>query len=180
MEVLAKWPVDSYHCMITMRVLAGLRVELLAGDIIEMSSETPLHYTVARRGSKYIEELLAGRAEVRLNGPITLPESESAPDVAVVRSPESTYLTRHPNADDIFWLIEIATANFKLDVDTKSAIYAAADIQEYWILDLSDRKLVVLRSPIHGTYTKQLILSEGNIYPLPFPDTPVVVRQLFP
>ena len=53
-----------------------MAVAILAGEIVEMSPETPIHYNTAKRGAKYLEELLVGKADVRFNGPITLPDSE--------------------------------------------------------------------------------------------------------
>jgi hypothetical protein len=57
---------------------------LLFGEIVEMSPETPIHYSTAKRGTKYLEELLFnGKADVRFNGPITLSNSEPEPDIAL-------------------------------------------------------------------------------------------------
>ena len=71
MKTLAKWSVDDYHRMVEAGILRGRHVELLAGEIVEMSPETPIHYTTAKLGAKYLEELLPGKADVRFNGPIT-------------------------------------------------------------------------------------------------------------
>lgn len=70
MKTLAKWSVEDYHRMIESGILRDRQVELLAGEIVEMSPETPIHYNTARRGAKYLETLLVGKAEVRFNGPI--------------------------------------------------------------------------------------------------------------
>lgn len=77
MKTLAKWSVEDYHRMVEAGILCSRSVELLAGEIVEMSPETPIHYTTAKRGAKYLEELLLGKADVRFNGPITLADSES-------------------------------------------------------------------------------------------------------
>ena len=131
MNTSIKWSVDEYHRMIEAGILGDRRVELLAGDIIEMSPETPLHYTTAKQGTKYLESVLAGKADVRFNGPITLSTSEPEPDIAIVRLPESLYFDRHPTPDDIFWLIEVANTSLKTDRDLKAPIYVSEYIQEY-------------------------------------------------
>jgi Uma2 family endonuclease len=59
MTTLAKWSVEDYHRMVEAGILHGRHVELLAGEIVEMSPETPIHYTTAKRGAKYLEALLA-------------------------------------------------------------------------------------------------------------------------
>ena len=178
MKTLAKWSVNDYHRMIEAGILRDRRVELLAGEIIEMSPETPIHYSTAKRSTKYLEELLAGRADIRFNGPITLSDSEPEPDIAIVRLPESTYNDRHPRPDDIFWLIEVAKTSLKKDLDLKASIYATAEIQEYWVLDLSRKQMVVFQEPQNGQYVAQRVISKGAIAPLALPDIEVSVERL--
>jgi len=178
MKTLAKWSVDDYHRMIAAGILRDRRVELLAGEIVEMSPETPIHYNTTKRGAKYLEELLLGKADVRFNGPITLPNSEPEPDIAIVRLPESAYNDRHPGRDDIFWVVEVAKTSLKKDLDIKTSIYASAEIQEYWILDLSNRQMIVFREPQNGQYVTQQIISEGAIFPLAFPDIQIFAERL--
>ncbi|WP_427156999.1 Uma2 family endonuclease [Aliinostoc sp. HNIBRCY26] len=178
MKTLAKWSVDDYHRMIAAGILCDRRVELLAGEIVEMSPETPIHYNSAKRGAKYLEELLIGLADVRFNGPITLSDSEPEPDIAIVRSPESAYNERHPQPQDIFWVIEVAKTSLKKDLELKSAIYAHANIPEYWVLNLSTKQIIVFREPQNGHYTSVKTIAEGNITPLAFSDIQVSVARL--
>jgi len=178
MKTLAKWSVDDYHRMIEAGILCDRAVELLAGEIIEMSPETPIHYNTARRGAKYLEKLLAEKAEIRFNGPITLFDSEPEPDIAIVRLPESTYNQRHPEARDIFWLIEVAKTSLKKDLELKANIYAVAGIPEYWGLDLSAKRMIVFRSAENGKYATKQIVTEGAIAPLAFPDIQIEIERL--
>lgn len=179
MKTLAKWSLDDYHDMIEAGILCDRKVELLAGEIVEMSPETPIHYNTAKRGAKYLEELLAGIADVRFNGPITLADSEPEPDIAIVRLPETAYNNRHPESNDIFWVVEVAKTNLKKDLELKATIYATAGIPEYWILDLSARRMIVFREPENGQYITQQVISEGVIIPLAFPDIQIFVERLF-
>lgn len=178
MKTLAKWSVEEYHRMIEAGILHGRSVELLAGEIVEMSPETPIHYTTAKRGAKYLEELLSDKADVRFNGPITLADSEPEPDIAIVRLPESAYSDRHPNPQDIFWIIEVAKTSLKKDLEVKAAIYAMAAIQEYWVLDLSAKQVIVFRIPQADKYIEECIIAEGTITSLAFPDVLVSVKRL--
>jgi Uma2 family endonuclease len=178
MKTLAKWSVEEYHRMIEAGILHGRSVELLAGEIVEMSPETPIHYTTAKRGAKYLEELLSDKADVRFNGPITLADSEPEPDIAVVRLPESVYNDRHPNPQDIFWIVEVAKTSLKKDLEVKAAIYAMAAVQEYWVLDLSAKQMIVFRNPKADKYIEEYTVAEGMITPLAFPDVSVSVKRL--
>lgn len=178
MKTLAKWSVEEYHRMVEAGILHRRSVELLAGEVVEMSPETPIHYTTAKRGAKYLEELLSGKADVRFNGPITLADSEPEPDIAVVRLPESAYNDRHPNPQDIFWIVEVAKTSLKKDLEIKAAIYATAAIKEYWVLDLSAKQMFVFRDPQEGKYVEEYIIGEGTITSLAFTDISVSVKRL--
>ena len=178
MKTLAKWSVEDYHRMIEAGILRDRWVELLVGEIVEMSPETPLHYNTAKRGANYLAALLTGKADIRFNGPITLADSEPEPDIAIVRLPDSAYNDRHPAPQDIFWIVEVANTSLKKDLELKAAIYAAAAIQEYWILDLSARRIIVFRHPQAGQYTEEQSLASGTITPLAFSDISVSVNRL--
>ncbi|HLO47172.1 MAG TPA: Uma2 family endonuclease [Kamptonema sp.] len=178
MKTLAKWSVSDYHGMIEAGILRDRRVELLAGEICEMSPETPIHYNTTKRGAKYLEELLAGKADVRFNGPITLSDSEPEPDIAIVRSPESMYNDRHPQPQDIYWIVEVAKTSLKKDLELKATIYASAGIQEYWVLNLSTKQIIVFKYPENGEYTTEQKFEAGKIIPLAFPNILVSVERL--
>jgi Uma2 family endonuclease len=177
-KALAKWSISDYHRMVECGLLCDRRVELLRGDIVEISPESPIHYATAKHGSKYLETLLAGRADVRFNGPITLADSEPEPDIAVVRLPESAYFERHPLAADIYWIVEVAKSSLKTDRDIKADIYAIAGIPEYWLLDLVGQCLTVFRTPQAGRYTEEQSLQMGAIAPLAFPNIKISIERL--
>ncbi len=82
MKTLAKWSVDDYHRMVEAGIRRDRRVKLIADEIVEIGSVIPIHYTTARRGAKYLEQLLLGKADVRFTGSITLSDSEPEPDIA--------------------------------------------------------------------------------------------------
>jgi Uma2 family endonuclease len=179
MKTLAKWSLEDYHRMIEEGILRDRQVELLAGEIVEMSPETPIHYVTSKRGAKYLEELLKGKAEVRFNGLITLLDSEPEPDIAIVRLPESAYCDRHPAPEDIFWLVEVANSSLKKDLEIKTAIYAAAMIPEYWVLSLATQQITVFRNPQEGHYLEEWIVETATLTPLAFADVAVAVNRLF-
>lgn len=61
------------------------------------------------------------------------------------------------------------------------AIYAAAGVPEYWVVDLQHQKLVVFRAPGAGGYgSQQEIERTGAIAPLCAPDAAAIaVADLF-
>ena len=65
--------------MIASGIFGDRHLELLEGEIVEMSSESPLHYYQAQSNVDYLQLLLKHRDHVRFNGPITLLDSEPEP-----------------------------------------------------------------------------------------------------
>ncbi|MGD1859353.1 MAG: Uma2 family endonuclease [Leptolyngbyaceae cyanobacterium] len=179
MLTTAKWLVDDYHQMVAIGLLAGRRVELLGGDIVEMAPEGPEHAYLADNASKYLTRLLGDRAQVRDSKPITLaPDSEPEPDIAIVQPLGAVYRQRHPYSEDIFWLIEFAQSSLPKDLKPKRAIYATAGIPEYWIVNLQARRGVVLRDLAAGDYQSQQTIQSGTVAPQAFPDMAVSVARL--
>ncbi|MCY7334951.1 MAG: Uma2 family endonuclease [Chamaesiphon sp.] len=177
--ITAKWSLNDYHQMIESGLLAERSLELINGEIIEMSPEGIAHSFYCRGTAKYLRSLLGNRAEISEAHPITLPnDSEPEPDIAIVRTPDTLYQTRHPFPEDIFWLIEIAnTTLVKLGV--KRDLYAFAGIPEYWVMNLQTLELVVFRDLIDNEYRSEICLSSGTISSLAFPEIPIDISRLF-
>jgi len=179
MKILTKWAVEDYHQMIEAGILQNRAVELLAGEIVEMSPEKPSHTFYGEELADYLRVSLTGKALIREARPITLANSEPEPDIAVVKSPRERYRFCHPQPEDIFWLIEISDSTLAKDLQLKSTIYAAAGIEEYWILNLQKKQLIVFRSPQGREYLSQQIITQGTVSPLAFPEVEVSVERLF-
>jgi Uma2 family endonuclease len=175
----AKWSLDEYHQMINAGILSDRRVELLNGEIVEMSPEGPDHAYLGDAAGDYLESLLQGRAKVREGRPITLSDaSESEPDIAVVKPLGRVYRQRHPYPEDIFWLIEFSNSSLAKDLDAKRLIYATAGIAEYWVANLKTLELTIFRVPDQGDYQFQETLRGGMIQPLAFSDVDISVARL--
>jgi Uma2 family endonuclease len=175
----AKWTLDEYHRLIEGGFLDDKQVELLNGEIVEMSPEGIPHASLSSDASDYLRALLGDRAKVRDGKPITLPNaSEPEPDIAIVQLPGSIYRSHHPYPENIFWLIEFSNSSLAKDLQVKTKIYAAVGIQEYWVLNLREMKLMVFRSPSNAEYQSEQTLTQGSIYPLAFPDVAVSIERL--
>ncbi len=176
----AKFTLDDYHRMIDTGILDDRAVELLNGEIIEMAPEGEPHAYTNTEARDYLIALLGERAKIRDAKPISIPSSNSEPepDLAIVQPLGRAYREHHPYPDDIFWLIEFSDSSLKKDLDPKAKLYAAAGILEYWVVNLNAQQVVVFRNPVNGSYQSEQVLSQGNIFPLAFPDIAVSVRRL--
>ncbi|WP_008314809.1 Uma2 family endonuclease [Leptolyngbya sp. PCC 6406] len=176
----AKWSLDEYHQMIAANILAGRRVELLNGEIIEMAPEGPEHAQTSTDAADYLRGLLGARALIREAKPISLPDSNSEPepDIAIAHPRRELYRTRHPYPEDIFWLIEYANTSWVKDSEVKRPTYAQAGIPEYWIVNLKQRNVTILRQPEAGDYQQVTILAAGTLTPQAFPEIEISVQRL--
>lgn len=178
-KTLARWSVDDYHHMIEAGILAERHVELLSGEIVEMTPESPFHTVYEEGLANYLRTRLKDRAWIREAHPITLADSEPEPDIAVVRLPWFQYSQHHPFSEDIFWLIEISDSTLSKDLNEKQRIYAQAGILEYWVVDVKARRVIVFREPEGTRYRIQLEYTTGQIAPLAFPDVAVPIEKIF-
>ena len=178
--ITAKWNLDDYHQMIESGLLDDRSLELINGEIIQMSPEGIAHSFYCRGTAKYLRQVLGERAEISEAHPIMIPnDSEPEPDIAILRTPDTLYQHRHPLPADVFWLIEIANTTLVKDLGVKKDLYALAGIPEYWVMNLQTLKLVVFRDLHHDHYESELCLSSEMISPLAFPDLSIDVSRLF-
>lgn len=178
--VAIKWSVDDYHKMIATGLLDGRSVELIDGVIIQMVPEGIAHAYCCRSTAKYLRSILGDRAEISEALPISLPnDSEAEPDIAIVKTPDTLYRDRHPQPDDIFWLIEIANTTLVNDLGVKQELYAQAGISEYWVMNLQTSELKVFRDLSANEYRSKISLTSGTISPLAFPDLAIDLSRLF-
>jgi Uma2 family endonuclease len=177
------WTVDDYHRMIEAQILTSSdRVELLEGQILQMSPQQPPRAATTQRASDYLRNLLTGRATIRVQLPITLrPKSEPEPDVAVVRIDTDEYQESHPTPDDIFLIVEVADTTLYTDGKQKAPAYAKAGIADYWVLNVNKRQVHVFREPDGENYRQAILLNEEDTLSLvAFPEIEVSINQLFP
>ncbi len=177
---IAKWTLDDYHHMIESGLLDGRSVELLNGEIVEMSPEGEAHAYFSHEAAKYLGQLLGEQADIRQGKPITIPSSHSEPepDIAVVQLLGREYLQHHPYPDHIYWLIEFAYTSLSKDLEDKRQAYALANIQEYWVANLQEQQLIIFRHPLHGDYQTTTTVHTGVVSPSAFPAIRISVQRL--
>ncbi|MEA5533826.1 Uma2 family endonuclease [Crocosphaera sp. XPORK-15E] len=177
-SIIYKWSIDEWHKLVDSGVLEGKPVELLEGDIIEMSPEGIDHSYTNQSVSDYLRDLLKGQAQVRDAHPITLDNSEPEPDIAIVRLPETIYRHHHPYPQDIYWLIEVSNKTLKKDLEQKIITYARNGIPEYWVIDLKNKKLIVHTELQNSRYSQITESKSGTITSQAFPHIEIDLEQL--
>jgi Uma2 family endonuclease len=173
---IAKFSVAEYHQLIETRMLDGRHVELIEGLITEISPEGPIHSNTIRRVAEWFREQLGHVILVSETHPITLATSEPEPDIAIVIRQD--YGDRHPNAQEILLLIEVAYSSVDQDLNEKKVVYANAGITDYWLVNLQAQDVVILRESTKDDYLSQQTLTTGTIAPLELPELMVPISML--
>ncbi len=142
-----RFSVAAYFGLVETGVLTERdRVELLEGVIVAMTPMNPPHAGSVTKVSRALLAAVGARASVRTRFPVILrPGSAPEPDVAVVAGCDDDYLDAHP--ESALLVIEVADSSLPQDRLSKSRIYAQAAIPEYWIVNLRDGVLEVMRDP---------------------------------
>src|SRR5262245_5860469 len=124
------------------------RVELIKGEIIEMSPIGRRHSAFATNLNQLLVVRLAGRALVSVQGPVALAEdTEPQPDLAVLRRRRVPYKEREAWAEDAGLLSEAADTSLSYARTTKRWLYAEAGMPESWVVDCTSEAVEVHRTP---------------------------------
>ncbi|MCB9744147.1 MAG: Uma2 family endonuclease [Alphaproteobacteria bacterium] len=154
-------------------------IELLDGELVEMSPDGVHHVNVVRRLTRLLTSAYPPEFGIQPQcslaaGRYDLPE----PDFAVVREeglPEDAL----PSAAHTVLIIEIAVTSQRRD-RWKAGLYARAGAPEYWILDVPARTLSVYKRPVEGEYTRVEVLREGDAVQAPELTEPWPLATLLP
>jgi Uma2 family endonuclease len=178
-----KWKlkVDDYYRMAD----AGIfreddRVELLDGEIYEMTPIGDGHAGTTNYLNAVLSRRLAERVVVAIQNPIRLSDySEPEPDITLLRLRADYYRTRKPRPDDVLLLIEVADSSIDYDQTTKLPRYATAGIVEVWIVNLGDDRVEVYRDPEGDGYATQKTFVRGDsVAPEALPDLVLRVDEI--
>src|SRR5438093_2757449 len=156
--------VDAYQRLAELGVLReDDRVELIAGQVVEMSPIGDRHASCVRRLSRLFNRTLIDVAVIDAQNPVVLSRHDAPqPDLTLLRPPADAY-PQHPRAGDILLLIEVADTTVAYDRDIKMPLYARAGIPEAWLVDLPADRIDVYRDPVGGQYATVRPVSRGDL-----------------
>jgi Uma2 family endonuclease len=177
-----RFSVDEYHRMGEAGIFSeDDRVELLAGAIVEMSPIGPLHAGTVNRLTALFSSRLGNRVIIGIQNPLLLrdEDSEPQPDVMLLHPRADCYTHAHPEAHDVYLVIEVADTSLEGDRDVKFPIYARAGVPEAWLLDVAAERLEVYWHPTPDGYRDVRLLQRGEpAVPQAFPDLALTVDDL--
>jgi Uma2 family endonuclease len=166
-------------------LLAGFRLELIDGDLIDKMGQDPPHaFTIrtmlALLARAFPLDVILVQTPVEAATPDqkwSLPE----PDLAVLVEAKQEYRTRFPRGDELLVAIEIADSTVRHDTTKKRDLYARAGVPEYWVVDVNDRKLIVHRHLVQSEYRQITTLAESEEVAVPSrPNATLSVAAMLP
>jgi Uma2 family endonuclease len=176
-----RFSVTEYYRMAETGVLRpDARVELLDGQIIDMSPIGPFHGGVTNYLTTFFVAAANGRWVTSVQNPVRLDaHSEPQPDLMLLKPSADFYRKRHPRPEDVFLLVEISDTTLERDQEDKLPVYARAGIAEVWIVNLNDLTIEVYSQPGFTGYGSKTVLAAGDkARPQSFPDAMVDVAEL--
>lgn len=149
-----RFSVDEYYRLAQAGILtADERLELLDGEVIELSAISSHDAACVRRLNAFLSRLFRDKVIVSVRHPVHLDEfSEPQPDVALLRWREDFYAESHPTPPDVLVVIEVADTSVEYDRKRKLPLYARAGIPEFWLANLPEDRFEIHTEPRGDEY----------------------------
>jgi Uma2 family endonuclease len=182
-----QWTVEEYYRVGDAGLFEGRHVELLEGEIIDMATMLSPHATSVTLTVEAVREAFGQGWVVRNQMPLRLSDiSEPEPDIVVVAGKIRDFKDAHPTTAAL--VIEVSESTLSYDSKQKASLYAKAELQDYWIINLVQRQVEVHRRPIPDTtapygfsYGERVIYRERDeVSPLVLPNVLIAVADLLP
>lgn len=156
--------VEEYYRMTAAGILSEAdRVELLDGEVVEMSPIGSRHAGVVNRLNVLLVRAVGDDAIITVQNPVRLDEySEPQPDLTVARARDDYYASAHPTPADVLIVIEVADSSVELDRVVKLPLYAQAGVPEVWIVNLPQDVIEIFTQPMSDHYAQTQSVRRGE------------------
>lgn len=182
-----KWTAEQFNMMGDMGWFEGRRPFLLDGVIWEQGPMNPPHAVALELVDAAVRGMFGAGWRYRVQTPLTVDEeNDPFPDFAVVRGSPRDNIESHPITGAL--VIEVSDTTLQMDLTEKAERYATAGVTDYWVLDVVNRELYVLRDPAPlpaglgaTAYRDQKKYAPTDrVSPLAAPQASVLVSDLLP
>lgn len=172
MSTIARFSLAEYDRIVESGAFDRRRLELIRGEIREMTPIGPMHEEVVDLLMRWSTRVVSEKqVRIRVQHSIGLAELDCAPEPDIAWVSPRRYATGRPQAGDVFLIIEVADSSLPYDRGDKAAMYAQAGIADYWIVNLRDQVLEIHRDPQPGGYRSVTVFRDQDaVSPLGFPD----------
>ncbi|MCI0634089.1 MAG: Uma2 family endonuclease [Actinobacteria bacterium] len=182
-----RWSRVEYERLVDRGAFDQDPIELIGGQLIVTEPKGTYHVTVVTIMNDVLRRILPPGWIVRSEAPISLDdESAPEPDLVIVPGTYEDYLNAHPSIPAL--VIEVADTSLGFDRRIKGSVYARGGVQDYWIVNVTDRVLEVYRDPQvdpaaawgWSYRSVRTVRPTESVTPLALPSTPIPVAALLP
>ncbi len=182
------WTKEDYYRASDAGLFLERREQLIDGEILEFDPTTNFHSLGVALTQEALKQAFGEDFWVRNHGPLDPPsDSVPEPDLAVVTGGRRSHVGLFTPTTALL-IVEVSDTTLQFDRNTKSCLYAASGIADYWILNLVDMRLEVYRDPIPEPnarfgwiYASRVDLQPGaTVSPLALPGASIAVADLLP
>jgi Uma2 family endonuclease len=170
-----RFTLEEYNWLIQVGFLrSGERIELIRGDLIEMSPKGAGHVLCCQRLLNRLPRLFDDSVWLQCHDPIVIPSSsygsEPEPDFTIFCHPLPAKVT----PEQVLLVIEVSDFSLDYDRTVKGPLYAEALILHYWIFNVLDQQVECLSQPQQNAqgrwdYGAQKIILPNQMLALPSP-----------
>jgi Uma2 family endonuclease len=160
-------------------------LELIDGELFEKMPKNRPHSIALKLLLLWLQDTFSRdyvEQEVGIDvAPADNPTSAPEPDLVVLKRPSIEFPSSSPQPADIALVVEVSESTLTFDLRRKASLYARAGIQEYWVLDLVSRRLIVHCLPEGEDYSSVIAYAENeSVAPLAAASASLAVTNVLP
>lgn len=152
--------VTQYHALLEQGLIPE-KSELLFGLIVKKMTKSPRHVFITSQLFEFLRRSLPPGLLLRKEEPLTLADSEPEPDLAIVAGDARDFRKQHPATARL--VVEVAIQSLEGDRE-KARLYAAAGVEEYWLVDGKGESLRVYREPSKNEYRSLVKMPFAEVF----------------
>lgn len=159
---------------------------MIDGVIQLKGSQSSAHSAATLLGLDALRPAFGPNYHVRVQAPLEFgAASDPEPDLAVVVGQVRVYVA-HPATAQL--VVEVSDTTLAYDTGDKAGLYASGGFEDYWVIDLNRRQVIVFRDPRadatqlfgFGYRNIQRFQIGDSIAPLSAPSSSVAVTDMLP
>lgn len=144
-----RWTRTECNALETTGLLNDQKLELVDGELISKMGKNRPHVNALILVQGWLIRVF-GWEFINPETPVDVapednPTNEPQPNIIVLKRPSREFKNANPQPADLHLVVEIPDTSLGFDLTKKAALYARAEIVEYWVLDVAAHRLVVHR-----------------------------------
>lgn len=163
--------------MVDLGFFRDQRVELIGGEVVPVASQSNWHSFVIEMMTRELRRVFP-EADYWVRAQFSLSASSYSvvdPDVAVIPGGVDGHRRRQVPTTAVL-VVEVSETTVADDRNRKASLYAAAGIADYWVVDVTRRRIEVRRDPrpdaaaeFGAAYATVTVHADGLVVPLAAP-----------